>query len=415
MKKSILYIFLLFFGLLLSGCATKKALYKDLEYRNLLMYSQTPTEVFGHWHDGVFIQFQRFEQSMKDTVVVVKFDRKGRFSFAGGIEIEGDFVRRKFMDILHINGDAFFTYNYSNMGNSNNNIVRMSYIAPDGSLHKVEVVRADSLYSTTLPNNQFIWDEEEINFTQYPITSQFYIWDKTDIHSQPTVGIVSIVYRMQKTGTTKYTLYPEEINFAGRTFYTQDTQKAYSRLLKNEAVISFILKYCQFRDDNSICQNEADIVNRLIVDVLENIQNETAEQNERLKIKALETMYANSYAGEEDSYDHYRMAKRRHLCFIALALQSDKYRYKTFLNDARCCITDFGYVEEYLTHFSILDIIETLIMSDFEHFSNEMKRSIGKLQDNINALQESKHATPEFTEDYNNIVKLIIENISLNK
>lgn len=181
-----------------------------------------PTEVFGHWNDGIFIQFQRFERTMKDTVVVVKFDRQGHLSFAGGIEIEDDFVRHKFMDIFRINGNAFFTYNYGNTGNSNNNIVRMFYIAPDCSLHSVEVVRADSLYSAILPDNQFIWDSEEINFTQYPITSQFYIWDKTDIHPQPTVGRVSVVYRMQKTGTTKYTLYPEEINFIEGTFDTNN-------------------------------------------------------------------------------------------------------------------------------------------------------------------------------------------------
>lgn len=205
-------IYLLLFVFLLSGCTTQKALYKNPGYRDLLMYSGKPTEVFGHWNDGIFVQFQRFERAIKDTVVVVRFDEQGRFSFAEGIEIEGDFVRYKFMDILHINGDAFFVYNYSNQGNSNNNIVRMFYIAPDCSLHPVEVVRADSLYSSAQPDGRFVWDGENIDFSRYPISSRFYVWNKGESHAEPTAGHVDVVYEMEKIANGKYRFYPKEMD-----------------------------------------------------------------------------------------------------------------------------------------------------------------------------------------------------------
>ncbi|MBB4045888.1 hypothetical protein [Bacteroides reticulotermitis] len=216
MNKYAIYLLLLAF--VFSSCVQKNALYKVPEYRQLLMYSQMPKEVFGYANDGAFMQFQRFERAIKDTVVIVKFDSKGYFRFAGGLEIDEEFVRHKFMDIVYINGDAFFTYNYRNMGNSNNNLVRMYYIASDCSLHQVEVVRADSLYAATLPDNQFVWNGEEIDFTQVPVTSQFYVWNKADIHPLPTVGKVSVVYQLRKTGKTKYTLYPEDINFTKGSF-----------------------------------------------------------------------------------------------------------------------------------------------------------------------------------------------------
>lgn len=415
MNKRTIYVPILLLLLLLSGCAAQNSLYKNTKYRDLLMYSGAPKEVFGHWSNGVFVQFQWFKSSYgEDTVVVVKFDGDGRFEFVGGIGIEEEFVRHKFMDIVEIDGNSFFTLNYSNIGNSNNNIVRMFYIAPeDCSLHPVEVVRADSLYSATPSDGRFIWDGEQIDFTRQPITSRLYIWEKDDCHAKPTAGRVDVVYKMVRTANRKYRFYPNEMNLLTEVFDTDDSSDKQTPLLRHPFAVEFILKYCRFRDGNPTHQEEADIINGLMRDIITN-QDKAAEQKEQQKANALEILYDNSAIADEDSSDTYRMAIRRYLCFIALALQSDKYRYKTFLNDARNCIIELNREEESAEQFAVLDMLDVLIMTNFSYSFREMERQVKKLQTSVAALKESEHARPGFVEEYKRIVELIIENKNIN-
>lgn len=216
------------------------------------------------------------------------------------------------------------------------------------------------------------------------------------------------VYEMEEVSDKTFRLYPKEMNFSKKdsilSYYEEQIP-----LLKNQEIIDFIFEFCQFSDSNPIHQNEAEAVNNLIIEVIYS-QNASISEKAELREKVLMTMYDNSNMAEEDSYDYYRMAIRRYLCFIALALQSDEYRYITFLNDARNCILELDRNEECVLQFALLDILEVLIMNNFEYHQGKVNYSIRKLEDGLTNLQKSKHISPEFIVKYNQILKLIREN-----
>lgn len=183
------------------------------------MYSQMPKEVLGYWCDGGFLQFQVFEQVEKDTIVILKFDRNNRFEFYKGISVDKDYERFVDMKIIEYNQQSFFTARACNSGNAKGNKLYVFYIDEKYcTLHHVEISEAFKLYSQTLSENLFIWDDEIINCNDNSITSEFYIWKKTDIHSIPTEGKVSVVYNIEQTGKRNYKLYPKEMNFTKGTF-----------------------------------------------------------------------------------------------------------------------------------------------------------------------------------------------------
>jgi len=211
-------IYSLFFllSLLFAGCGTNDS---HSRYRQLLMYSQMPKEVCGYYCEGGFMQFQNFEQVIKDTIVILKFDKNDCFEFYGGISIEEDYERFENMKVIAYNDNAFFIVTARNSGNSNGNMLHIYYIDRDNcTLHPVEIVYAHKTYSETLPKDILIWNDETINYNDNTITSDFYLWKQTDIHSEPSEGKVSVVYDIEKVGNKQYRLYPKEMNLAKGVF-----------------------------------------------------------------------------------------------------------------------------------------------------------------------------------------------------
>lgn len=213
-------ILILLFILLFAGCKVKqKDIRSNYEYRNLLMYSQTPREVYGYWCEGGFMQFQIFEKAEKDTIVIIKFDKKNRFEFYGGISIGESYEKFEEMKVIKYQDEPFFAVRARNSGNAKGNESYVFYIdEQDCSLSPVSISEAYRLYSETLPDSLFIWDDEIINYNDDSINSEFYIWKRTDIHSMPTGGKVSVVYDIEQTGKRKYRLYPKEMSFTEGAF-----------------------------------------------------------------------------------------------------------------------------------------------------------------------------------------------------
>jgi len=180
-------------------------------------------------------------------------------------------------------------------------------------------------------------------------------------------------------------------------------------LLRNQTVVDFILEYCKFKDANPIYQSEADSISGL----LQKILNVKTSEKQELRTKALEMFYENTAGTFEDGSDIYRMGWRRTLCFIALALLEDEYRYLAFLNDARNCLTNItpneNHQKEYAKEYAIIDIIETLIRLNFDYSRTQIEHDIEKLQRNIHLLKEQNDAASKFISDYLNIVNLIIK------
>jgi len=218
-KFRIVYISFLLFVLLFISCGKKKV-YTNLEYRLLLELREMPKEVYRYpCAGGGFLQFQNWERAAQDTILILKFDENNRFEFYGGISIGEDYEKFVDMEIIKYNGDSFFAVRARNTGNANGNAVYMYYIdEQDCTLHPVEVVKASSLYSQTLSKDFWIWNDETINYEDDSITSEFYIWKQTDIHSKPTEGKVSVIYDIERTGKSNYRLYPKEMNFTEGTF-----------------------------------------------------------------------------------------------------------------------------------------------------------------------------------------------------
>jgi len=216
LRITYLYAFLLF-ALLLVSCGTRNTY---TGYRELLMYSQTPKEVYGYWCPEGFLQFQHFERTiLTDTITILKFDKNDRFEFYGGISVGEDYERFENMKIMTYNGDDFFCVTARNSGNAKGNTLHMYYIdKKDCTLHPIEIVKAYSLYSQTLPDSLFIWNDEIIDYDDNSIVSEFYIWKRTDIHPTPTGGKVSVIYDIEKTDKRKYRLYPKEMNFTEGVF-----------------------------------------------------------------------------------------------------------------------------------------------------------------------------------------------------
>jgi len=183
-------------------------------------------------------------------------------------------------------------------------------------------------------------------------------------------------------------------------------------LLHNKTVVDFILEYCKFKDANPIYQSDADSISGLLQKIL---VAETSEKRE-LRTKALQMFYENTAGTFEDGSDIYRMGRRRTLCFIALALLEDEYRYLAFLNDARNCLANItpneNHQKEYAKEYAIIDIIETLIRLNFDYSRTQIEHDIEKLQRNILLLKEQNDAASKFINDYMNIVNIIIKKLN---
>ena len=162
-------------SILLPTCCgvRKESVYTNPEYQDLLMYSQIPKEVYGYRCENGFLQFQQFERVLKDTIVILRFDKDYRFEFYSGVSI-GDYEQFENMKAIKYNDDDFFCVTARNSGNAKGNALHMFYIDKnDCTLHSVEVVKAYSLYSQTLPDNLFIWDDEMIDYDDNSIVSMF--------------------------------------------------------------------------------------------------------------------------------------------------------------------------------------------------------------------------------------------------
>jgi len=182
-------------------------------------------------------------------------------------------------------------------------------------------------------------------------------------------------------------------------------------LLRNQTVVDFILEYCKFKDANPIYQSKADTISGLLQKIL------AAETSEKraLRTKALEMLYENTAGTFEDGSDIYRMGRRRSLCFIALALLEDEYRYMAFLNDARNCLANItpneNHQKEFAKEYAIIDIIETLIRLNFDHSRTQIENDVEKLKRNILLLKEQNDAASKFISDYMNIVNIFIKKL----
>ena len=220
LKFKNIYILFLLIVFLFTNCAVKQNnRHANYEYRNLLIYNQTPREVYGHLCEGGFMQFQIFEQAERDTIVILKFNRRNRFEFYRGISVGENYERFREMNVIKYNDKPFFAVRSYNSGNAKGNRLNIFYIEEqDCTLHPVKICEAYKLYLESLPDSLFIWNDEIISYNDNLITSEFFIWKKNDIHPYPTGGKVSVIYDIEQTGKQKYKLYPKEMNFEEGTF-----------------------------------------------------------------------------------------------------------------------------------------------------------------------------------------------------
>lgn len=195
------------------GCSTT-AMRSNSEYRSLLMYSQIPRDVYGYKCEGGFLQFQNFEQTTTDTIVILKFDNNDRFSFNGGISVGEGYQRFENMKVIEYKSNFFFVVTARNLGNANGNRLYMYYIDQiNCQLYPVEVIYAADSYSERLSEDIHIWDDETIDYKDNLISSTFYLWNKTDSHPYPTGGKVSVIYDIERLSNGKFRLYPVNMSF----------------------------------------------------------------------------------------------------------------------------------------------------------------------------------------------------------
>jgi hypothetical protein len=136
----------------------------------------------------------------------------------------------------------------------------------------------------------------------------------------------------------------------------------------HEPIISLLIEYAPFKDTNPVHQEEADAVNSIFIRAVHsyNLFDETEKQY--FRTKAFSLLYDNSVADFEDAVDYDRMAIRKSLCYMTLALLSDRYRFQSFTNDAINTLSDIQPERRYQQTALVL-LSEILMMYRFEDIS----------------------------------------------
>ena len=153
-----------------------------------------------------------------------------------------------------------------------------------------------------------------------------------------------------------------------------------------EQYIIFLLKrYCPYTDANPIWQDDANEVNAIFIQVIDNFNKYTDKEKHNLRIEAFVLLYENSTAIFEDATDIDRMARRRSLCYMTLSLLSDEYKYNSFIKDAMNNILnihkEFQYREKLL-----ISLLEILLLNSFNNANtSEMEEKWTNLCDIFNA------------------------------
>jgi hypothetical protein len=170
------------------------------------------------------------------------------------------------------------------------------------------------------------------------------------------------------------------------------------------AIINFLTKYCSFSDSNPTRQGEADSINFLLIKILE----KQADNVPDLISQTLHSLYSNSISEFEDSPDIYRMRIRRYMCFIALALLSDEYRYPTFLEDASSCLRQFekeSLNDKIPEKWLIINMVELYKILNRNHTipKKELKSIAMSFQNDLKNRQEHIH-NEHFIMEYDKIL-----------
>jgi len=172
---------------------------------------------------------------------------------------------------------------------------------------------------------------------------------------------------------------------------------------ERQYIVYMLKKYAPHKDSNPTHQEDADRVNSIFIQALDGLNNYTNEEKGNLRIDTFMLLYDNSVSlmSSDDSADANRKAKKRSLCYMALSLLSDKYRYDFFTKDAINTISSIHMLEDKYTMIAIIRLLEILLIYQFENentIQRELEEKYIGLQDFINA--EKDYILEDFVSDF---------------
>ena len=171
--------------------------------------------------------------------------------------------------------------------------------------------------------------------------------------------------------------------------------------VKTSEIKTLIMNHIYYKDPNPTWQEDADKVNIFVKNILSKEYKEA--EKDKLRADAFELLYENTQCMFEDMVDVRRMAKRRAMCYLAIALLSDNYRYAAFIEDARNNLSGLQYMDKYK---ALIDIVELLmILDDDTNYSSEKNR---RISDYVTSFNEMKPEIEDnaFVNDVMNLFKI---------
>ena len=174
---------------------------------------------------------------------------------------------------------------------------------------------------------------------------------------------------------------------------------------KKSEIKSLLKTHLYYKDPNPIWQEDADKVNIFVKNILSK-EYKKAEKD-KLRAKAFELLYENTQCIMfEDMVDIKRMSKRKSMCYLAIAMLSDEYRYPAFIEDARQCIKELD-MEDMSREETLIDIVEIrMILGDNEMQTQEKNRRILSYIDLFNE-RKSKIENKVFVNDVTKLFNIL--------
>lgn len=172
--------------------------------------------------------------------------------------------------------------------------------------------------------------------------------------------------------------------------------------IKEEQIIFLLKKHCPYNDPNPIWQEDADEVNVMFLRVIDGFKKYTERRKRNLRTKVFSLLYANSTAIFEDAVDVNRMATRRCLCFMTLAMLSHEYKFGVFIEDA---VNSISTIPDYQPQeIALIKLLEILIINNFKDTASySIEKKPEDLYDFFNANKD--YFTQDFVDDFSILIR----------